>query len=175
MASYYYVIASLPALRPGGEGAPAYGEFLEMCRAGVGEGVMRRLEKLDAGASDLPLLRRWREYLSALMRELNYQRDARRGVRRDPPADRDPHLTAAVAKLLSVEDPLEAEKALIAMEFDAIDRMTGMHYFDEWALFGYALKLRLLERSNGFVHDVGKAEFQSLLKGIRQQINSDRS
>ena len=174
MASYYYVIASLPALRPGSEGAPSYGDFLEMCRPGVGEGVMRQLEKLTLAGTALPLLKRWHEYLTVFTREMNYQRDVRRGVKREPPDDRDPQVVSAVAKLLSVPDPLEAEKALIAAEFDAIDRMTGMHYFDEWALFGYALKLKLLERSNRFVHDEGKAEFQSLLKGIRQQINSDR-
>ena len=50
--------------------------------------------------------------------------------------------------------------------------MIGLHIFDEHALYGYAMKLRLLERQRSFSHDRGKQAFDSLMGGIRQQISS---
>ena len=46
----------------------------------------------------------------------------------------------------------------------------GFHVFDDTALFGYALKLRLMERLHGFQFETGKTEFVSLLDGIQQKI-----
>ena len=39
-------------------------------------------------------------------------------------------------------------------------------------LYGYAMKLRLLERQRSFSHDRGKQAFDSLMDDIRQQISS---
>ena len=43
--------------------------------------------------------------------------------------------------------------------------------YDE-RVFGYAVKLRLLERLSSFEHDKGKAEFETLFDGIQQRIYS---
>lgn len=48
----------------------------------------------------------------------------------------------------------------------------GLHSFDDCALYGYALKLQLLERQRVFRHDEGKAAFDALLGQVRQQIFS---
>jgi len=39
-------------------------------------------------------------------------------------------------------------------------------------LFGYAIKLKLLERQSCFEQDKGKAEFKSLFDGIQQRVYS---
>ena len=39
MASYYYLISSLPMLKTQGEPPMDYGTFLDMCKAAVGSGV----------------------------------------------------------------------------------------------------------------------------------------
>ena len=44
--------------------------------------------------------------------------------------------------------------------------------FDDYVLFGYAIKLKLLERLNSFEQTKGKAEFQSLFDGIQQRVYS---
>jgi hypothetical protein len=44
--------------------------------------------------------------------------------------------------------------------------------FDDYVLFGYAIKLKLLERLNSFEQSKGKAEFQSLFEGIQQRVYS---
>ena len=52
------------------------------------------------------------------------------------------------------------------------DALVGLHMFDDYVLFGYAIKLKLLERLSSFEHDKGKAEFKSLFDGIQQQVYS---
>jgi hypothetical protein len=44
--------------------------------------------------------------------------------------------------------------------------------FDDHVLFGYAIKLKLLERQNCFEDSKGKAEFKSLFEGIQQRVYS---
>ena len=58
------------------------------------------------------------------------------------------------------------------LDRDRLDELVGLHSFDDCALYGYALKLRLLERQRVFRHDEGKAAFDTLLGQVRQQIFS---
>ncbi len=44
--------------------------------------------------------------------------------------------------------------------------------FDAHVLFGYAIKLKLMERLTSFEQDKGKAEFQTLFDGIQQRVYS---
>ena len=48
--------------------------------------------------------------------------------------------------------------------------MIGLHNFDDHALYGYAMKLQLLERQRTFRYEAGKQAFEGLLDHIRQQI-----
>ena len=50
--------------------------------------------------------------------------------------------------------------------------MVGLHNFDDHALYGYAMKLRLLERQQGFRYEPGKRAFDGLMANIRQQVAS---
>ena len=68
------------------------------------------------------------------------------------------------------KNPLEAEKALLSLQLRKLDELIGMHYFDERALFGYALKLKLLERKNIFDQKKGKTELDRILVGLQKQI-----
>ena len=77
-------------------------------------------------------------------------------------------VTAAV----NAENPLEGERLLLDLEFRRLDDMIGLHNFDERALYGYAMKLQLLERQRGFWYDRGKQAFDGLMDSIRQQISS---
>ena len=81
-------------------------------------------------------------------------------------------MTQAVTAAVNAKDPLEGERLLLALEFDRLDELVGLHSFDDCALYGYALKLRLLERQRIFRHDEGKAAFDTLLGQVRQQIFS---
>ena len=78
------------------------------------------------------------------------------------------HIVAAV----NAENPLEGERLLLDLEFRRLDDMIGLHNFDEYALYGYAMKLQLLERQRTFRYDRGKQAFDGLMDNIRQQISS---
>ena len=163
MASYYYLISSLPMLKTQGEPPMDYGTFLDMCKAAVGSGVYKTLEELTVQASSGPLLSEWASF---------YQRSVKLGRPCPVPSDRDAGITQAVTAAVNAENPLEGERILLDLEFKRLDDMIGLHNFDEHALYGYAMKLRLLERQQGFRYEAGKRSFDGLIAHIQQQVSS---
>ena len=172
MASYYYLISSLPMLKTSGEAPLDYTAFLAMCRSSVSASTYRALEELSVLSDKGPLLKEWAAFYGVLKAELTYQRNLKLGRACPVPTVRDAAAIEAVTAALAAANPLEAEQILLKLEFSCLDALTGLHNFDDEALFGYAMKLKLLERQRGFRYDEGKAEFDGLLDTIRQQIFS---
>ena len=79
MASYYYLISSLPMLRTQGEPPIDYASFLSMCKSAVSSGVYKTLEDLTVRSCRGPLLSEWAEFYRSLSRELTYQRNLKLG------------------------------------------------------------------------------------------------
>ena len=172
MASYYFLISSLPMLTTQGEAPMDYAAFLAMCQTAVGSGVYQTLETLTVDADKGPLLSRWASFYQALRRELTYQRCVKLGRPCPIPADRDAAIVQTVTAAVNAENPLEGERLLLELEFRRLDDMVGLHNFDDHALYGYAMKLRLLERQQGFRYETGKRAFDGLMANIRQQVAS---
>ena len=70
-------------------------------------------------------------------------------------------------------------RELVATGDCVVVRMPNGKYYransyqmDDYVLFGYAIKLKLLERLNCFEQTKGKAEFNSLFEGIQQRVYS---
>ena len=57
MASYYYLISSLPTLNADGEMPLTYEEFLQNCQGNVSEDTFKRLESLSLSSSEGSLLK----------------------------------------------------------------------------------------------------------------------
>ena len=70
MASYYYLISSLPMLKTQGDPPMDYAAFLAMCKSAVSSGVYQTLEELTAASDKGPLLSEWAGFYKALCREL---------------------------------------------------------------------------------------------------------
>ena len=172
MASYYYLISSLPMLKTQGEPPMDYAAFLAMCKTAVSGGVYQTLETLTVESDKGPLLSEWAVFYKALSRELTYQRSVKLGRPCPIPADRDAAIVQTVAAAVNAENPLEGERLLLELEFRRLDDMAGLHNFDDHALYGYAMKLRLLERQQGFRYETGKRAFDGLMANIRQQVAS---
>ena len=170
MASYYYLIASLPELRADGEMPISYGEFLECCRSNVSDKDLEILENLSLDSTEGPLVSEWSKFYGMLTKELNYQRSMNLGRSYSSSYDKDGLIAQVAASALSAKNPLEAEKILLEYEFENLDSLVGLHMFDDHVLFGYAIKLKLLERQNCFEQEKGKAEFKSLFDGIQQRV-----
>ena len=172
MASYYYLIASLPELRADGDMPITYDEFLSCCQSNVSEEKLQLLKDLTLNSTEGPLVDEWSRFYGMLMKELNYQRSMNLGKSYSSAYDKDGLIAQAVAAALTAKNPLEAERVLLEYEFENLDSLVGLHMFDDYVLFGYAIKLKLLERLNCFEQTKGKAEFQSLFDGIQQRVYS---
>ena len=172
MASYYYLIASLPELRADGDMPITYDEFLSCCQSNVSEDKLQLLKDLSLDSTEGPLVDEWSRFYGMLMKELNYQRSMNLGKSYSSAYDKDGLIAQAVAAALTAKNPLEAEKVLLEYEFENLDSLVGLHMFDDYVLFGYAIKLKLLERLNCFEQTKGKAEFRSLFDGIQQRVYS---
>ena len=164
MASYYYLISSLPMLKTQGEPPMDYAAFLAMCKSAVSSGVYQTLEELTAASDKGPLLSEWAGFYKALCRELTYQRNVKLGRPCAIPSDRD-GIVQTVTAAVNAENPLEGERLLLDLEFRRLDGMIGLHNFDDHALFGYAMKLQLLERQRTFRYEAGKRAFDELMAG----------
>ena len=145
MASYYYLVSSLPMLKTQGEPPMDYAAFLGMCKTAVSSGVYQTLEELTVESDKGPLLSEWAAFYKALSRELTYQRSVKLGRACPVPSDRDAAIVQTVTAAVNAENPLEGERLLLDLEFRRLDDMIGLHNFDDHALYGYAMKLRLLE------------------------------
>lgn len=170
MASYYYLISSLPDISADGEMPMTYDEFLEMCQGNVSEQKFEILKNLTLDSTEGPVVSEWAQFYGNLTKELNVQRSATLGKAYQADIDKDAMTTLIAQSALSAKNPLEAERILLEHEFEALDHYVGIHYFDDVYLFGYAIKLKLLERQSCFVKSKGQAEFKHLFDTVQQSV-----
>ena len=70
MASYYYLISSLPDLRTDGDMPFSYEEFLGMCQSNVSESKYEFLSNLTLSSDEGPLLKDWAVFYNNLLSEI---------------------------------------------------------------------------------------------------------
>ena len=172
MASYYYLISSLPDLRTDGDMPMTYDEFLDMCQSNVSGSKYELLKNLTLSSEEGPLLKEWSAFYKNLMGELNYQRSVSLGRPYLTSYDKDSVIAQVAGAAMAAKNPLEAEKILLDYEFEILDSLVGLHTFDDRYLFGYAIKLKLLERQSCFVQSKGQKEFKRLFDQVQQRVYS---
>jgi hypothetical protein len=172
MASYYYLIASLPEIRSDGQMPISYDEFLAMCETNVSRKCFDVLKNLTLSSKGASLLDRWNASYQNLMNELNHQRSVRLGRAFATEYDKDTLTASVAASAIGAKNPLEAERILLDYEFECLDELVGLHTFDDIFLFGYAIKLKLLQRQDSFEHEAGKKEFERLFEQIQERVYS---
>ena len=170
--AYYYLISSLPMLKSDGDMPLSYATFLEMCRDALNDDKFKILSELTLSSNEGAFLSKWAEFYGAIKEELTYQRNLRLGRKATAPSIRDDATIKVVTAAMNHQNPLTAEEMLLALEFEKLDELVGTHYFDDWALMGYALKLKLLERRGSFDFEKGKSELNRLVENLEQQIES---
>lgn len=172
MATYYYLVSSLPDLRSDGEMPMSYSEFLTCCEGNVSESKYEILKNLTLSSTEGPVVKDWAVSYGNLTKELNYQRSMNLGKQYSASYDKDSVTAMVAASALAAKNPLEAEKILLDYEFELLDSLVGLNTFDDVYLFGYAIKLKLLERQSCFVDKKGKAEFKRLFDQVQQRVYS---
>jgi len=171
MASYYYLLSSLPTLSSDRDMPITYEQFLLNCAGNVSEKKYEMLENLTVSSTEGPLIREWAATYGLLMKELNAQRKSRLG-QSVTGSEKDGGNTQVIAAVLAAGNPLEAEQILLDHEFELLDTLIGMHMFDDYVLFGYAMKLKLLERKSCFEKEKGQSEFRDLFRRVQERVYS---
>ena len=108
-------------------------------------------------------MKEWAASYKNLMSELNYQRSVNLGRPYLASYDKDSVTAQVAGAALAAKNPLEAEN---------LDSLVGLHTFDDVYLFGYAIKLKLLERQSCFVQSKGQKEFKRLFDQVQQRVYS---
>ena len=170
MASYHFLMSSLPMLRSEATLPISYDKFLSYSKSAVSNSTYELLEGLTIDSDKGPLISEWAKFYSAFKKELTYQRSKKANVSAPQPFDIDAEVKKAITAAINDKNPLNAENALLAIQFDKLDSLIGIHAFDDHALFGYALKLKLLERRTVFDEASGKKELNRLVDGLEEQI-----
>ena len=87
------------------------------------------------------------------MSELNYQRSMNLGRAYLKSYDKDSVHHPGNRKQCLQQKSTGSREILLDYEFENLDSLVGLHTFDDVYLFGYAVKLKLLERQNCFVQE----------------------
>jgi hypothetical protein len=139
--------------------------FIELCRQQLDQDDFQALER-GSGAAFWTAFQAWDETLRLNLARYRAQKLGREGAAQmeAPP---DPAEAAAAAKTaLSFESPLEAELFLDQSRWNAVEALQGLDYFHVNTVFGYLVKLRLMERRAKFTVDAGFGAYKNLYNDI---------
>ena len=177
MASYYYLVATLPMLRFDGTAPFGCDAFLELCKGKVSDSDYDTLfQALHNQASNHPFLKKWQTFDKMVKQELNDQRSRKLSLsspkyRNDGPKEY--RITEAVRLAVGNDNPLEAEMELMSLSWKYLDELAVLHTFDIEGLLSYAIKLQLMERKGLFTREDGNAEFKRLFSNLQSEIEKN--
>jgi hypothetical protein len=119
--------------------------------------------------------RSWERALRLHLARLRFQRLKPEGAAPAVPPEDMPHAAAVAKAALAIESPLEAELFLDKSRWDTIEVLQGIDYFTRDTIFGYLLKLLLMERRSFFKAEEGFAEYKGLYASIMEAAGGLRS
>ena len=191
MGVYYYFIAQLPHLVYGQAASMTVAAFKILAAENVSASDRALLDlcTLDlVPAEGLPAsgeapkpsssayINRWRAWERALrlhLARLRFQRlkgdmaSSDFAAPADPP-EGFPDAALAAKAALAIESPLEAELFLDKSRWDLVEALQGFDYFHVNTVFGYLLKLLLMERRSAFKAEEGFAEYKGLYASVME-------
>ena len=180
MASYYYLVASLPMLRFEDDPPITLEQFLADCQQSLNAKDYAIVFELAAGnlesiASQSTYVKHWKRFLDSLngllfearSTALSREIDDRKVV-----TDANVHLQAIVKQAMQAENPLEAELLLMHFQWEMAQELSQSRVFELEVLLTYAIQLALLERKSLFTPMEGNAEFKRLFSNLQSIIKS---
>jgi len=179
MANYYYLVSSLPMLRPDSGDYMSFEEFLSICKDKVSKRDYAMLcsasiNGSDEDASGSKFLRSFVRFRSIVEKSLASARAEKLQIKDERyknEGERDSAVTDAVRRAVNAESPLEGERIVIALYWAFLDGNVGVgHYFDMDFLLSYALRLQLLKRMSLFTEERGNEEFGKLFGELKKEI-----
>jgi len=180
VGQYYYLVPQLPYLVFGQTPPMSPEEFKKLALTlldtrdaalldTLGLGLTPPLDEGVSSGSDF--IDKWREWERILRLNLVKHRAAK--LKREAPASEPPVLpsdAASAAAKAAQESPLEGEIIIDKARWRAIDTLLeGSGPFDSDVVFGYMLKLIILNRQALFEAERGFSEYKSLYASILEQ------
>ena len=180
MAEYIYFAASLPSVWMDKPSPMKYEEFLEKAKEQLSEKDFAELEKASfahrEGKVTNKIVKDWDNFNFTFSEMLVSQRAIKNGKGEDPEykprVPRDENLEKKANEILSISNPLEAEKAILGEYFDFLSSHPVSSPFSLDALIIYGLKLQIKERVAAFSEEKGREEFDRLYRDIQSVITS---
>lgn len=170
MSFYYYLIASLPMLRPDDAGGMTLKKFMDLCEEHVSPSEMDILKNASLenvrGVSSDRNLALWEEREREMRNQLVVLRAKRSGL---PATDflfderEDLFVSPMMKEIFEEPSPLKAENRLNDLRWSLLNELETGHYFDFDHLVIYCLKLQLIEKMSIIEPDKGMAVLDSIL------------
>lgn len=176
MAQYYYLVSSLPMLRMDQTSYMDYSEFLSTCKAVMSDSdyaVLSSASLNKINQSNNSFLSGFNKYKNMINYEMAFQRAQNLNLDTDSyknTEEKETEIIDKVRQAVSNESPLEAEKIILSLYWDYLERKAGLHTFDLTALLTYALRLQILSRLSLFTEEKGKKEFNELFNNLKKEI-----
>ncbi len=181
--SYEYLVASFPTLAIDDPPPFDLAAFTEDCRRHLTEGDaedLRCLLELDGAHASGPFAREWihteiqiRNQLARLRADrLNIQIDERK-VLRDY-AGYSAFAADAVEQAMSLEDPLQREKAIDLFRWRLADELALSDPFGLSAVLAFTVKLRIAQRWAGLTEAKGRENLDQLLDAVSSSSGGER-
>ena len=170
MASYYYLVASLPTLSLDEEPSITPAEFLASCDQWLDADDARDVHDLMDNHSErvkAACIHQWQARETeirntiARLRAAKVHADAEPFLR--PCRELDLYTEKAVAEAMSRPQPLERELGLDRLRWSLLDDLSRFDPFGLPAVIAYALKLKLVERWSALTVEKGRAVVEEYL------------
>lgn len=178
MAEYYYFVSSLPSVWMDKDAPITYKEFMRQAEKQMSKKDFRDLELVSfdskgEGKASSKIVKEWDSFSFSLKELITEERARRLGLENKEYRARcikEKSLEDKVIRIVNNPDPLQAEKEILSLYFDFLDKHPVTSPFSTEALMIYALKLQIKEKAKGFDRDKGKAEFDRLFEKIQKDI-----
>lgn len=180
MAEYIYFAASLPSVWMDKPSPMTYGEFLIKAREQLSEKDYGELAKATFAHSDERsanrIVRDWDDFNYTFSECLVEERAKKLGKNENGEyssrCQKEQNLEKKARDIVKMDNPLEAERAILSEYFEFLSSHPVSSPFSLDALIIYGLKLQIKERSESFIREKGRSEFDNLYKDIQLAITS---
>ena len=177
MASYYYLVATLPMLRYEDSCPFSCDEILKMCKSNVSKKDYKIIaEALSDNNASHPFVKKWYKFNTNVKKELSEQRSKKLNINSDKyknTNDKEFRIVEGVRAALAAKNAYEGEHLLMKLYCKSLDEESTNHVFDLEGLLAFAIKLKLLERKSRFDQVEGNKEFKSLLSNLQSTMKSN--
>ena len=162
-----YFIASLPMLMPGHPPGITVAAFRVACAEHLSGRLRAAVEALlDDQAYPHPFVAAWHRHETGLRNAIARRRAARLGADVQPwlrpGGDDETRISHGVAAAFEQPDPLQRERALNRLRWQAAEALQGIQPLTPEVLLAYAVKLRLLERGQALDAAAGRRRLDAL-------------